>query len=145
MVDIVDYDLDRQIGYLLRRAYQRHTTIFQHEIPDDRLTSAQFATMITIHRLEAAPLVQISAMAGIDHATLRDIVTRLRKRGLLDVIQDRQDRRQRIVSLTAEGRMLVENTIPSAIEVTERTLAPLDMCERVAALHILSKLAFSEE
>ncbi|MDT8870283.1 MarR family transcriptional regulator [Komagataeibacter rhaeticus] len=79
----MDYDLDRQIGYLLRRAYQRHTTIFQHEIPDDRLTSAQFATMITIHRLEAAPLVQISAMAGIDHATLRDIVTRLRKRGCL--------------------------------------------------------------
>lgn len=140
-----DYELCNQIGYLLRRAYQRHTIIFQREIPDDRLTSAQFATMVTVHRLKEAPLVQISAATGIDHATLRDIVMRLRKRGLLNIVQDRNDRRQRIVSLTAEGLALVESTIPSAADVTARTLAPLDECERIAALHILKKLAFFED
>ncbi|MBS1089830.1 MarR family winged helix-turn-helix transcriptional regulator [Gluconobacter wancherniae] len=145
MSNVMDYELGNQIGYLLRRAYQRHTNIFQNEIPDDRLTSAQFATMVTIYQHPNLPLVQICAATGIDHATLRDIVMRLRKRGLLSIVQDRNDRRQRIVSLTAEGFALVESTIPSAADVTARTLAPLDECERIAALHILKKLAFFED
>lgn len=145
MLDDMSYELESQIGYLLRRAYQRHTLIFQREIPDDRLTSAQFATMVTVSRLKEAPLVQICAATGIDHATLRDIVTRLRKRGLLNIVQDRDDRRQRIVSLTEEGDELVRSMIPNAVEVTARTLAPLDECERIAALHVLKKLAFSDD
>ena len=35
-----NYALDEQVGFLLRRAYQRHTAIFQEHIPDQHLTSA---------------------------------------------------------------------------------------------------------
>ena len=136
-----DYALDMQIGHLLRRAYQRHTAIFQKEIADDRLTSVQFATMVAIGQLGNAPLVQISHATAIDHATLRDIVARLKERGLLRVVQDKADRRQRLVSLSAEGEKLLDATIPAAHAVTELTLAPLDACERIAALQVLKKLA----
>ncbi|MBO1326154.1 MarR family winged helix-turn-helix transcriptional regulator [Acetobacter sp. TBRC 12305] len=139
-----DYELDMQIGHLLRRAYQRHTAIFQKEIADDRLTSVQFATMVAISQLGTAPLVQISHATAIDHATLRDIVARLKERGLLCVVQDKADRRQRLVSLSPEGEKLLQATIPAARAVTELTLAPLDACERIAALQVLKKLALED-
>jgi len=136
-----EYVLSEQIGHLLRRAYQRHTAIFQQEIPDERLTSVQFAVLVATRDLRAAPIVQISHVTGIDHATLRDIVLRLKKRGLLIVRTGVEDRRQRLVSLSPSGTALVDETVPSAARVTENTLAPLNACERIAALHILTKLA----
>ncbi|MBO1329150.1 MarR family winged helix-turn-helix transcriptional regulator [Acetobacter suratthaniensis] len=139
-----DYALEKQIGHLLRRAYQRHTAIFQKEIPDIDLTSVQFAVMTAIRKLGNAPIVQISHETAVDHATLRDVVSRLKKRGLVQIVQDKADRRQRLVSITPEGKALIDATIPVAKKVTELTLAPLDACERIAALHILGKLAISE-
>ena len=143
-ISVSDYALEKQIGHLLRRAYQRHTAIFQREIPDVELTSVQFAVMTAIRKLGTAPIVQISHETAIDHATLRDVVSRLKKRGLVQIVQDKADRRQRLVSITPEGKALIEATIPVAKQVTELTLAPLDECERVAALHILTKLAISD-
>ena len=145
MEDSKQYILDAQIGFLLRRAYQRHTAIFQEHIPDDHLTSAQFAVLVTVQKLHTASLVQISQQTAIDHATLRDIVSRLKKRGLVKVEQSKQDRRQKLVSLEKEGTLLVEKTIPVALQVTELTLAPLTECEHVAALHILQKLSLTND
>lgn len=140
-----DYDLEQQIGYLLRRAYQRHTAIFQKEIADDHLTSVQFAVMVTVKKLGSSPLVQISHETAIDHATLRDIVARLKKRGLIRVIQDSADRRQKLVSIAPAGESLLAEAIPAARHITEETLSPLSACERLAALEVLKKLAISVE
>ncbi|ANA14606.1 MULTISPECIES: MarR family winged helix-turn-helix transcriptional regulator [Acetobacter] len=139
-----NYALDEQVGFLLRRAYQRHTAIFQEHIPDQHLTSAQFAVLVTTHKLGQASLVQISHEAAIDHATLRDIVSRLKKRGLLKVEQSKQDRRQKLVSLMPEGEQLLHETTPVARQVTDITLSPLNECEQIAVLHILQKLSHFE-
>ncbi|NHN87962.1 MarR family winged helix-turn-helix transcriptional regulator [Acetobacter conturbans] len=141
----LNYDLEQQIGYLLRRAYQRHTSIFQKEISDEHLTSVQFAVMVTVQKLGSAPLVQISHETAIDHATLRDIVSRLKKRDLIKVIQDSADRRQKLVSITSAGKTLLEVAIPAARDITEETLSPLTPCERLAALEVLKKLAVSSD
>lgn len=135
-----DYVLSDQIGHLLRRAYQRHTAIFQSAIPDEKLTSVQFAVLTTVRDNPHSPLVHIGRLTGIDHATLRDIVLRLKRRGLLVLATGKEDRRQRLVSLSAEGAELVQSVIPEARNITEITLMPLDACERVAALTILKKL-----
>ncbi|WP_323989888.1 MarR family transcriptional regulator [Nguyenibacter sp. L1] len=135
------YDLSSQIGHLLRRAYQRHTAIFQETIPDHRLTAVQFAVLVAIREEQPAPLIRIGRMTAIDHATLRGIVARLEDRDLVRTESDTEDRRQRIVSLSPDGEALVRTCIPEALRITELTLAPLDACERVAALHILRKLS----
>lgn len=136
-----DYVLSEQIGYLLRRAYQRHTAIFQAAIPDDKLTSVQFAVLTTVRDHPHSPLVLVAQRTAIDHATLRDIVLRLKRRGLLHVVADHQDRRQRLLSLSPEGTRLVESVIPDAKRITELTLANLNACERLAAIEVLRKLS----
>ena len=39
------YQVTEQIGHLLRKAYQRHTAIFQQNACDAQLTSIQFVTL----------------------------------------------------------------------------------------------------
>lgn len=136
-----EYVLSEQIGHLLRRAYQRHTSIFQVAIPDEKLTSVQFAVLTTVRDNPHSPLVHIGRLTAIDHATLRDIVSRLKRRGLVTMKTGAEDKRQRIVALTDEGEDLVRDIIPEARNITELTLKNLDACERVAALAILKKLS----
>lgn len=140
---LTDYVLEDQIGYLLRRAYQRHTAIFQSVISDATLTSVQFAVMMAIRDHQPAPLIKIGRVTAIDHATLRDVIMRLKRRGVLEVRPDQVDRRQRLVSLSGEGEALIADVIAGAHYVTEQTLAPLDACEKIAAIHVLKKLAGS--
>ncbi|GAJ28162.1 transcriptional regulator MarR [Acidomonas methanolica NBRC 104435] len=83
----------------------------------------------------------VAQRTAIDHATLRDIVLRLKRRGLLHVVADHQDRRQRLLSLSPEGTRLVESVIPDARRITELTLANLSACERLAAIEVLRKLS----
>ncbi|GBQ70696.1 MarR family transcriptional regulator [Ameyamaea chiangmaiensis NBRC 103196] len=136
-----DYVLSEQIGHLLRRAYQRHTAIFQNTIPDDKLTSVQFAVLTTVRDHPNSPLVLIARRTAIDHATLRDIVLRLKRRGLLLITPDQHDRRQRLVSLSTAGMTLVDSVIPDAQRITELTMANLSACERLAAIEVLRKLS----
>ncbi|EFG84583.1 transcriptional regulator MarR [Novacetimonas hansenii ATCC 23769] len=135
------YDLHEQIGHLLRRAYQRHTSLFQTVIPDDHLTSVQFAVLATVFREKEGSLIHIGRITAIDHATLRGICSRLKQRGLINIRGNPDDRRERLLSLSEEGMEMVRTYLPQAARVSELTLEPLDACERIAALHVLRKLA----
>ena len=137
----IDYALENQIGHLLRRAYQRHTSIFQSTIPDDHLTTVQFAVLVTIHDEGEGSLMHIGRLTAIDHATLRGITSRLRQRGLIHIRSNPDDGRERLLSLLPAGEKLVKQYIPAAQRISELTLAPLNECEQIAALHVLTKLA----
>lgn len=137
----IDYALENQIGHLLRRAYQRHTSIFQNTIPDDHLTTVQFAVLVTIHDEGEGSLMHIGRLTAIDHATLRGITSRLKQRGLIRIRINPDDGRERLLSLLPAGEKLVRQYIPAARQISELTLAPLNACEQIAALQVLTKLA----
>ena len=52
-----DYVLDDQVGHLLRRAHQRHTSIFQEHIGDSQLTPLQFAALVKLSDLGEVSLL----------------------------------------------------------------------------------------
>ncbi len=70
------YDFSQQVGYLLRRAYQRHLAIFQAESGDGQLTSVQFATLCALKDHGAQSQGELVRQTGIDQATIRGIVDR---------------------------------------------------------------------
>lgn len=47
-LDNTPYDVTEQVGHLLRKAYQRHTAIFQQQACDPQLTSIQFVTLCAL-------------------------------------------------------------------------------------------------
>lgn len=134
------YLLDDQIGFLLRRAYQRNSTIFLSLVPGN-LTPTQFAVM---HRLaEDGPMSQnrLGRSVAMDGATTKGVVERLTARGLLTTRRDPEDRRRNLVSLAPEGVALIDEAVEAAKKVTEETLAPLREKDRETLLRLLARIA----
>jgi len=135
------YALSDQIGHLLRRAYQRHTAIFQRRISDLDVTAIQFAVLVTVRDGGIMPLTRIGAATAIDPATLRGVISRLSERDLIISQNDEADRRQRLVSLTPKGHDLVSRLLPDAVAITRETLSPLNPAEVLAIAFLLKKLS----
>ena len=135
-----DYDLDSQVGFLLRRAHQRHTALFNEHMPD-RLTPTQFAAMARL--LERGALSQnlLGREIALDAATIKGVVDRLVARGLLEVRSDPDDGRRSLVSLSDEGRVRASQYIEVAAAISEATLAPVDPDQRERLLALLTDLA----
>lgn len=134
------YKVSKQIGHLLRKSHQRHTAIFQQLSSDKQLTPIQFATLCSVLDNGPSSLTEIVKRTAIDQATIRGVVSRLKTRGLIELISDKSDQRKVIVRASEEGRDVVANMIPCAEKITEETLKNLDLSERIALQFLLDKL-----
>jgi DNA-binding MarR family transcriptional regulator len=133
-----------QVGYLLRRNYQRHLAVFQALACDKQLTSVQFVTLCVIHEDGPSSQVDLINSTGIDQATIRGIINRLKARKLIKLSTEPSDKRKVVASLTDLGRQLLQRMIPCAEAITAETMAPLNPAEREAFLFLLRKLMMPE-
>jgi DNA-binding MarR family transcriptional regulator len=132
------YELDRQVGFLLRKANQRHVAIFARRIAD--LTPPQFAALAKLGEVGPTSQNQLGVMVAMDAATIKGVIDRLKARGLVGLTPDSEDRRRIVVSLTEEGRAIVGSLLSAATAITEETLAPLNAREAATLLRLLTKL-----
>lgn len=133
-----DYQLQAQIGFVLRRAQQRHLSIFAARIGE--LTPPQFAALAKLRELGEVSQNQLGTLIAMDAATVKGVIGRLKARGLVSLSSHEADRRRLMVGLTEEGRRLVERLIPQAREITAETLAPLTGEEADQLLFLLSRI-----
>ncbi|MEM7376947.1 MAG: MarR family transcriptional regulator [Pseudomonadota bacterium] len=134
------YLLDEQIGFALRLAGQRHTAIFQDTI-EEELTPTQFSTLIRLSEVGASSQNQLGRMVGMDVATTKGVVDRLRKKNLISSVVDEADVRRRKIQLTDEGAVLVNRLKRRGKEITRQTLEPLDATEQATLLALLKKIS----
>jgi MarR family transcriptional regulator, lower aerobic nicotinate degradation pathway regulator len=134
-----DYLLDAQVGYLLRQANQRHTTIFATLMTDD-LTPTQWAALAKLKEIGPSSQNLLGRLTAMDAATIKGVIDRLTSRGLTRTRPDPADGRRLEVALTERGALLYERARPIAEDITAKTLDPLTVGERTAFLALLSKL-----
>lgn len=134
-----DYRLQEQVGFILRKAHQRHVSIFATHIGD--LTPPQFAALAKLHDAGETSQNQLGSLIAMDAATIKGVIDRLKARGLVDLSKHEVDKRRLMVSLTPEGRDVVERLIPLARAITAETLAPLTPKETATLLKLLAKMA----
>ena len=132
------YRLDDQIGFLLRKANQRHLAIFARAIPD--LTPPQFAALAKLAEVGATSQNQLGQLVAKHAATIKGVIDRLKARGLVELGGHGTDRRRVVVSLTAEGRETVIRLLPIAHAITAETLSPLSSRETATLAKLLAKL-----
>ena len=133
------YRLHEQVGFILRKANQRHIAIFAKHIGD--LTPPQFAALARLAEIGEASQNQLGTMVAMDAATIKGVIDRLKARGLVELSKHEVDKRRLLVNLTAKGREAIERLIPLARAITEETLAPLTAKEAATFLRLLAKLA----
>lgn len=134
------YVFSDQIGFLLRRAYQRHLAIFQANTGDSELTSVQFSTLCALRDKGPQSQSELVKATGVDQATIRGIIERLKARRLVSLAKDSVDGRKVIVALTAAGVAMLDRMIPRAAEITELTFGSLNPGERMALVFTLRQM-----
>lgn len=132
------YWLDDQIGFILRKASQRHLSIFAALLPG--ITSMQFAVLAKLYGLGPVSQNRLGRETAMDAATVKGVVDRLGRRGLLTTRQDQIDRRRMTVELSPAGAALFTGLAGAALQASDRTLAPLSAAERKSLLRLLAKL-----
>jgi DNA-binding MarR family transcriptional regulator len=86
------------------------------------LTNGQFSLLVSLNRPGAASMSAVASLLAVDRTTLTANLKPLERRGLLKVAADKNDRRNRLIALTAKGRKLVKAAYP----VWERTHEALE-------------------
>ena len=132
------YILDDQVGFLLRRAQQRHLSLFATAIP--QVTTTQWAVLARLSQLGPLSQNHLGRETAMDAATIKGVVDRLARMTLVATAPDPEDRRRLTVSLTDAGRALYESTWKTALSVSDTTLAPLTEAERATLMALLLRL-----
>ena len=94
------YVLDDQVGFVLRQAQQRHTTIFATEMIED-LTPTQWAALAKLRELGACSQNHLGRRTAMDAATIKGVIDRLTARGFTATGPDPRDAR-RLAGLAAK-------------------------------------------
>ena len=134
------YRIEEQIGYLLRRAHQRASSIFQMNIGDPNITPTQYSSMVKLNEYTELSQNLLGRLVGMDKATMQGVVRRLKERGLVDSRPDPGDARRTLLSLTTEGQRTVGKLLLNGPAVSRETLKPLNGAEQRQLLELLSKI-----
>jgi MarR family transcriptional regulator, lower aerobic nicotinate degradation pathway regulator len=134
-----EYRLDDQVGFLLRVAMQRHTSIFMSKIVKG-LTQTQFAALAKLREVGPCSQNQLGRLIYLDAATTKGVVDRLQARGLISARPDAHDGRRRAIALTTSGRAVADAAVKVARRITRDTLTPLSAAEQRTVIRLLRKL-----
>ena len=134
------YRIEEQVGYLLRRAHQRASSIFQVTIGDPNITPTQYSSMVKLNEYTELSQNLLGRLVGMDKATMQGVVRRLRDRGFVDSRPDPGDARRTLLSLTLDGQRVVAKLIMNGPAVSRETLRPLTGNEQRQLAELLQKI-----
>lgn len=133
--------LDASPSHLMHRALQLALDIYAEEVGADGPTQRQFAVLEIASRNEGLTQTDLVRATGIDRSTLADLVARMTARGLLNRERSVLDGRAKAVSLSDEGRALLETARTRVEAADRRILALMPKAKRDSFMKLLADLA----
>jgi len=132
-------DLHDHPGHLMRRAQQISVSLFYAEMGDE-LTPVQYAILSRLAVHPGIDQVTLAGKAAVDTSTGATVCARLEEKGLLERKVIPHNRRQRALSITAQGQQLLASMEAGAQSLRRRLLAPLTSDEQAQFMELLARL-----
>lgn len=124
-------------GHFIRRAQQVSSAYFAEELSESELTSVQMVALAAIADSPGIDATRLSEIIDFDRATIGGVVDRLERKGLIQRVVNKQDKRSKAMHATAAGKALLEVNMSRVERVQERLLAPLTAAERDMFLRLI--------
>jgi DNA-binding MarR family transcriptional regulator len=99
------------MGMHVRRASRIITQVYDAALCPVGLALNQFTLLVAIHLLELTPITRLAQELFTDQTTLTRNLKLLQKRGWV-AMEPGEDRRVKLVSLTAEGETVLAEALP---------------------------------
>jgi len=133
-------DLHSRPGHLIRRAQQIAVAIFMEECAAYDLTPVQYAALVAIHENPGTDATRLSALIAFDRSTLGNVLERLEARKLVLRYPSPDDKRVKLLKVSAAGKALIVRAQDAVNRAQERILAPLKPADRKELMRLLGEL-----
>lgn len=133
-------DLDDLPGHHIRRLHQIAVAIFLQETEAHGITPVQYAALQAVANAPGVDQRTLARTIGFDTSTIGGVIDRLESRGLLTRNGKPDDRRVRLLTLTADGHALLRALQPDMQRAQARMLEPLPPRKREEFLKMLRTL-----
>ena len=135
-----DFNVEDHVGFLLRRAHQRHVALFTAAMAHVELTPTQFTALLRTVQARRTTQNLLGRLTAMDPATIQGVVQRLIARGVIRRRPDPMDRRMAVLEPTEAGVALIAGVVACARKAHDTALAPLSIEERDQLLALLRKM-----
>ncbi len=133
-------DIEKSVGFLLAKAYQRASALFKEEFDSYDLTPQQFGVLAFLWIEDGLSQAELSSRSQIDRTTIGGIIDRLEKEGLVKRTDHPDDRRAFQVFLTTRGKSLEDELCAVAKRVIDKVVAPFSPEEHATLIRLLEKI-----
>lgn len=133
-------EIDKTVGFLLSKAYQRACLIFKEHFEKYDLTPQQFGLLGFLWREDGISQALLSAKSQIDRTTMGGLIDRLEKEGLVVRQAHPEDRRAYRICLTDKGKALQPELTPLALAAQDEFIAKLTSEEVETLKSLLEKI-----
>lgn len=134
--------LDQSLGYLLAITHGGLRAICEPQLVDSIGGVKQYGVLTALAGLPEAPSQQsLGTLMRIDRTTMVQTVDSLEERGFVVREPNPRDRRERLLTLTAEGRRALQRADRIVARFEDEFLAPLSAGERAELIRLLQTVA----
>ncbi|MFT6091563.1 MAG: DNA-binding MarR family transcriptional regulator [Sulfitobacter sp.] len=134
-------------GHLIRRLHQLSTATFSEQMKAAGIdmTSVQFAALQTINDAPGMDQARLAHHIAYDRATIGGVVDRLERKTWVTRSINPDDKRARHVTLTAQGREVLQKAAPIVSALQSDILSGLSDAEREQFIALASKAVGLED
>ena len=134
------FDFRHAPGHLIRRAHQHAVAVFMEETAGFGVTPVQFAILNALIEDPGEDQVTLAGKVAFDAATFGSVIARLEARGWVTREPDANDKRRKLLWVTAEGEKAALGMKRAVARAQARILGPLEREERDRLVALLDKL-----
>ena len=110
--------LENQLCHRLYMASNSIARAYREPLSELNITYPQYVVMMALWEQDEITIAELVAKTAIDGGAMTQILKKMADKGLLEIIKDEQDKRKRLVQLTAEGQALKKKAanVPKQIQ-----------------------------
>lgn len=107
------------------------------------LSRAEFVILYSLGLVDGVTASEIAASTAFPKNTLSRAVNRIARLGLIARRAGQADRRQQNLTLTPQGRAILNEALPRFVAMEEEMLAPLSLVERETLSALMAKVVLA--
>ena len=134
---LIPIDIDLQPGHAIRRLHQISVGVFLQELGDLGITPVQYGALQAVANQPGIDQRTLARAIALDASTTGGVVDRLEARGWLERRMSPDDRRTRLLFLTAAGERGLSDAVPGMLRAQDQILAPLTAGQREEFMRLL--------
>ena len=133
-------DPNRQPEFLLAEVVRLQLRVYNHRFRSTGLNQSQVSALIHLDRVEALSQTDLAARLGMRKAAIGTLLDGLEGKALVERARGREDRRVQLVSITDEGRRVVEDVDHMAEPLGKALRKSISRDERAQLVSILQRI-----